>query len=349
MSSGSCFGLARLLCSEAFDFTQWHLLHWSWHSLYAGSYPDAHLLRDISTLPTERSSKTVCLGNSPSVQHSTRAAAQEEQVVVASTAHAETQSKAVFKVKCNNTWRMHVLNAQQKCKLRIQQLELSNCSQVIGNLSQLKPNLALTVSMVLLINQNPNPDQTVNCLFWSHWANWHVSFKAWLRWCCCSLESSTFCCWVFSARKTIPIARLGWTCLRCSFPCHWNNCESHFCFAALSNQQLLSFSLICRQLIQIMSIKTCASHTMDNWLCSNATCLSPLVLAQQPFQNCVVIWLQWKTLWESSASRHACSCPTSLIGCLRETMFSLVADELNGVSFQFWLAPQIGHCGAMFA
>jgi len=44
--------LARLLCSEAFDFTQQHLLHWSWHSLCAGSYPDAHLLRDISTLPT---------------------------------------------------------------------------------------------------------------------------------------------------------------------------------------------------------------------------------------------------------------------------------------------------------
>jgi len=44
--------LARLLCSEAFDFTQYHLLYWSWYSLYAGSYPDAHLLRDISTLPT---------------------------------------------------------------------------------------------------------------------------------------------------------------------------------------------------------------------------------------------------------------------------------------------------------
>ena len=44
--------LARLICSEAFDFTQYHWLYWSWYSLYAGSYPDAHLLRDISTRPT---------------------------------------------------------------------------------------------------------------------------------------------------------------------------------------------------------------------------------------------------------------------------------------------------------
>jgi len=44
--------LARLLCSEAFDFTQYHLLYWSWYSLYAGAYPVAHLLRDILSLPT---------------------------------------------------------------------------------------------------------------------------------------------------------------------------------------------------------------------------------------------------------------------------------------------------------
>jgi len=44
--------LARLICSEAFDFTQYHWLHWSWCSLYAESYPDAPLLCDISTRPT---------------------------------------------------------------------------------------------------------------------------------------------------------------------------------------------------------------------------------------------------------------------------------------------------------
>jgi len=34
------------------DLTQCCCLHWSWYSLYAGSYPDAHWPRDISTLPT---------------------------------------------------------------------------------------------------------------------------------------------------------------------------------------------------------------------------------------------------------------------------------------------------------
>jgi len=34
------------------DLTQCHCLHWSWYSLYAGTYPDAHWLRDISSLPT---------------------------------------------------------------------------------------------------------------------------------------------------------------------------------------------------------------------------------------------------------------------------------------------------------
>jgi len=51
--SSSCFVLATLICSEAFDFTQCHCLRWSWHSLCAGSYPDAHWLRDISTRPTQ--------------------------------------------------------------------------------------------------------------------------------------------------------------------------------------------------------------------------------------------------------------------------------------------------------
>jgi len=34
------------------DLTQHCCLHWSWYSLYAGAYPDAHWLRDISSLPT---------------------------------------------------------------------------------------------------------------------------------------------------------------------------------------------------------------------------------------------------------------------------------------------------------
>jgi len=46
-------GLASIsLEVDLTDLTQCHCLHWSWYSLYAGAYPDAHWLRDISSLPT---------------------------------------------------------------------------------------------------------------------------------------------------------------------------------------------------------------------------------------------------------------------------------------------------------